>query len=125
MVAIERGFIQSEIQNSAYQHQRAIENQDEFVVGVNIYQMDEKVELEQLKVDPAIEATQRRRLNDLRQRRDSTKTNELLHHLETTARSTENLMPIFIECVENKITLGEICRVLRSVWGEYQPSITI
>ena len=55
--------------------------------------------------------------------RDQVRANELLNHLETAAKSTDNLMPLFIECVENKITLGEICGVLRRVWGEYQPPV--
>lgn len=125
MAAIEQGFIHQEIQEAAYRHQRAIENQAELVIGVNAYPIDETLEMERLKVDPAIEAAQRRRLAALRAQRDPTKTGELLHHLENIARGSDNLMPIFIECVENAITLGEICKVLRSVWGEYQPIVTI
>ncbi|GAH78391.1 unnamed protein product, partial [marine sediment metagenome] len=74
-----------------------------------------------LQVDPAIEAEQNHRLARQRERRDSSRVSELLIHLETGARDQENLIPLFIECVENNITLGEICGTLRQIWGEYQP----
>ena len=119
--AIEQGFIQSEIQDSAYAYQRSIETKNQIVVGMNEYQVDEKLELERLQVDPRIEAEQRDRLSALRAVRDQSKTADLLTTLETAARGDDNLMPLFIECVENQITLGEVCRVLRQVWGEYQP----
>ena len=119
--AIEQGFIQSEIQDSAYTYQRNIETKNQIVVGMNEYQVDEKLELERLQVDPRIEAEQRDRLSALRANRDQSKTADLLTTLETAARGDDNLMPLFIECVENQITLGELCGVLRQVWGEYQP----
>ncbi|NMC52415.1 MAG: methylmalonyl-CoA mutase family protein [Chloroflexi bacterium] len=121
LAAIENGFMQSEIQTAAYQYQKAVENKDQVVVGVNAFQVDEQTDLEGLKVDPAIEAQQRAKLAEIRARRDSQRVQELLGHLETAARGNENLMPILIGCVENEITLGEICGLLRSVWGEYQP----
>jgi methylmalonyl-CoA mutase N-terminal domain/subunit len=118
--AIERGFIQDEIQNAAYEFQKAVERGEEIVVGVNAFQTDEQVDLERLKVDPEIEEKQRLRLSALRQRRSAARINELLGHLETAARGTDNLLPLFIECVENEVTLGELCGVLRRVWGEYE-----
>jgi methylmalonyl-CoA mutase N-terminal domain/subunit len=121
LAAIERGYIQAEIQEAAYRFQQAMERGEEIVVGVNAFSVDEKVELERLKVDPAIEQAQKRRLAELRLQRDSARTSELLSQLESAARVQENLMPLFIECVESSITLGEICGVLRSLWGEYQP----
>jgi methylmalonyl-CoA mutase, N-terminal domain len=123
--AIEQGYIQGEIQEAAYRYQRAVEHQEEIVVGVNAFQTTEKVELDQLKVNPSIEIEQRERLTKLRASRDRGRVNELLTRLEHTARSEQDLMPVFITCVENNITLGEICRVLRQVWGEYQPSTWI
>jgi methylmalonyl-CoA mutase N-terminal domain/subunit len=119
--AIENGFMQSEIQESAYRYQKAVERNEQIVVGVNAFQVEETLELEELKVDPAIEAAQRARLAELRKNRDAAKVSELLSQLETAARGKDNLMPLFIACVENDITLGEICAVLRNVWGEYQP----
>ncbi len=119
--AIELGYIQGEIQDSAYQTQQAIEKNEQLVVGVNSYQNDEKIHLDRLKVNPAIEGSQRACLKSLRDQRDSSRVAQLLSQLEYNARGTENLLPIFIECVENNITLGEICTVLRDVFGEYHP----
>jgi methylmalonyl-CoA mutase N-terminal domain/subunit len=121
LVAIERGYIQDEIQSAAYRFQQALERSEQIVVGVNAYQVDEKVALERLKVDPAIEQGQRQRLAVLRQQRDSGRVHELLARLANQAQGSENLMPLFIECVECNLTLGEICHSLRQVWGEYDP----
>jgi len=121
LAAIENGFVQVEIQNAAYAYQQALEHGKEVVVGVNAFQVDEKVDLERLKVDPAIEQAQCERLKTLRAGRDAAKVSEWMSCLEAAARGSENLMPIFIECVENKITLGEICNLLRKLWGEYEP----
>lgn len=121
LAAIENGYMQSEIQTAAYQYQKAVENKDQMVVGVNAFQVDEQTDLEGLKVDPAIEAQQRAKLAEIRGRRDNQRVQELLGHLETAAKGNENLMPVLVRCVENEITLGEICGLLRLVWGEYQP----
>jgi methylmalonyl-CoA mutase, N-terminal domain len=123
--AIENGFIQAEIQEAAYRYQQAVENKDEFIVGVNAYQDGESHKLERLSVDPELEQSQRSRLAQFRENRDEVAVSERLSILEKAARGDENLMPLFIECVENHVTLGEICGVLRSVWGEYQPPVTI
>jgi methylmalonyl-CoA mutase, N-terminal domain len=118
--AIEQGFIQNEIQNAAYNYQREIEARQQVIVGVNEFLINEKQDLERLKVDPSIEENQKTRLKTYKESRDAAKVSELLSKLESSAKSSENLMPIFITCVENKITLGEITRVLRNIWGEYQ-----
>lgn len=123
LAAIERGYMQSEIQDSAYRFQKDVESKAQVVVGVNAFQAEESTDLEQLRVDPAIEAQQRARLAALRTERDRVKVNELLGHLEGAAKSSDNLMPLFVDCVENDVTLGEICGVLRKVWGEYQPPV--
>jgi methylmalonyl-CoA mutase N-terminal domain/subunit len=117
--AIERGYMQGEIQEAAYAAQQAIEKDEQIVVGVNRFQMEEALTLERLRVDPAIEEAARVRLAELRQKRDNAKVGELRGRLETAARGDENLMPLFVECVENDMTLGEICNTLREVWGEY------
>ncbi|MEN4100924.1 MAG: methylmalonyl-CoA mutase family protein [Anaerolineaceae bacterium] len=119
--AIANGFMQREIQQAAYQVQLAIEKGEQVVVGVNAFQAKEELELESLSVDPAIEHNQRLRLAALRTGRDRQKVYELLGQLETAAQGKKNLMPLLIACVENDITLGEICGTLRRVWGEYQP----
>ncbi len=121
LAAIERGYIQDEIQNAAYSFQQAVERGEQIVVGVNALQVNEKIELERLKVDPAIELAQRQRLAELRQRRDHSRAAELLGRLAQAAHQPENLMPLFVTCVENHLTLGEICNTLRSEWGEYEP----
>ncbi len=121
LAAIELGYVQDEIQNAAYAFQQALERKEETVVGVNAFQVEEQVELERLKVDPSIEQAQRARLSALRLHRDAQRASELLAQLETAARGSDNLMPVMIACVENDLTLGEICGVLRGLWGEYQP----
>jgi methylmalonyl-CoA mutase N-terminal domain/subunit len=118
--AIENGFIQGEIQNAAFAAQRRLENNEDIVVGVNKFMVDEKIELESLKLDPKIESEQRERLAALRAGRDNVLAEALLERLEKAAQGNDNLMPIIIECVENKLTLGEICGRLRKVWGEYR-----
>ena len=125
LAAIDQGYIQGEIHEAAFRYQKAVENKEEILVGVNAFQIEEKMELERLEVDPAIEEAQRSRLAAIRQRRDPTRTNELLNRLERAALGTENLMPLFITCVENDLTLGEICGVLRGCWGEYQPPAAV
>ena len=120
LVAIENGYLQGEIQEAAYQYQKAVESKEQIIVGLNAFQINEKMELERLKVDPAIEIQRRKGLQTLRALRDHHRVSELLSQLETAASNSDNLMPLFIECVENDITLGEICGVLRKVWGEYQ-----
>jgi len=120
MRAIENGFIQNEIQDAAYAAQRRLENGEDIVVGVNKFQQDEEIVLEPLTIDPAVEIERRRQLTELRQNRDQQKIAELKNRLEVAAKGDENLMPLFIEAVEHKMTLGEICNVLRGVWGEYR-----
>ncbi len=125
LAAIEAGFINLEIQDAAYAYQQAVESGEQIIVGVNRFTADETHEPDILRVDPAIEAAQRARLAELRARRDSARVAELRGRLETAARGSDNLMPLFIECVENDVTLGEICHTLRGVFGEYRPSVTI
>ena len=121
--AIDNGYIQQEIQESAYRYQKAVEKEEQLIVGVNSFKVEERIEIERLKVNPHIEAEQHARLNSLRESRDNSKVSELKTQLEAAAKNDNNLMPIFITCVESDMTLGEICGVLRTVWGEYQPPI--
>src|SRR5215216_4334492 len=117
--SIEKGFMQNEIQNAAYAAQQAIERGEQVIVGVNQFKVQEELTLERLKVDPAIELGQKAKLKKLRETRDQRLAEELLEKLKVAASGTENLMPLLIECVENDITLGEICNTLRIIWGEY------
>ena len=122
LTAVETGYIQNEIQEAAYRYQRGLEDGEEVVVGVNRFVQDESVKIDLMKLDPAIEEAQRAQLAALRQRRDNNKVAELRTQLAAVAQTHENLLPLFITCVENDMTLGEICHTLRDVWGEYQPT---
>jgi methylmalonyl-CoA mutase N-terminal domain/subunit len=119
LTAIERGYMQNEIQNAAYAAQQAVEKKEDIVVGVNAFEVKEERSLERMTVDPAIEAAQKAKLKMLRDSRDQKLVERLLANLETAAGGAENLMPLIIECVEHDITLGEICNTLRGEWGEY------
>jgi methylmalonyl-CoA mutase N-terminal domain/subunit len=127
LAAIEAGYVQREIQDAAYQYQRAVEEGTVVVVGVNKFQAQETDNLELLRVDPAIEQGQRAQLAALRERRDSDRVAELLGQLDAAASCTnsDNLLPLLITCVEANVTLGEICNVLRDVWGEHRPGTMI
>jgi len=119
--AIERGFPQAEIHESAYRAQREVERGGQVVVGVNQFQSAEPPELEMLAVDPSVEQRQRERLTALRGQREEKGAARLGSRLESAARESGNLMPLILECVENGLTLGEICGALRAAWGEYHP----
>jgi methylmalonyl-CoA mutase, N-terminal domain len=121
--AIENGFIQREIQDSAYRYQKAVEAKGEIVVGVNAFENNDKFDLEMLKVDPALEGKRREELAHLRRSRSQEAIESLLTRLENAAGTDDNLMPLFVECVKNDVTLGEICGTLRKIWGEYQPPV--
>jgi methylmalonyl-CoA mutase, N-terminal domain len=121
LASIESGYIQGEIQESAYRQQLELERGETRQVGVNLYQMEEELNLKLLAVDPAIEQAQTQRLSTLRVERDQERVEKLTEQLKSAAAGTENLVPLFIECVESNLTLGEITGALREVWGEYQP----
>ena len=123
--AIEAGFINQEIQDAAYRFQRAVDSGDAVIVGVNKFTGGEEPDAKLLRVDPAIEAAQHRKLAALRAERDNGKVAELRGQLASAARAGDNLMPLFITCVEHEVTLGEICHTLRETFGEYRPSVSI
>ena len=125
MAAIEQGYPQREIQENAYRMQRELEAGRRVVVGVNKYVSEETPLEGLLRVDPRVGQRQRRRLRELRARRDGDLVRRLLGRVEEAARGTENLMPLFIEAVEAHATLGEICDVLRGVWGEQKETLTV
>jgi methylmalonyl-CoA mutase N-terminal domain/subunit len=121
--AIERGYVQNEIQDAAYRYQQAMEHKEQIVVGVNEFVTEEDVKIQRLKIEDSVERAQCEKIQALKAKRDTSRVNELRSRLETAARGSENLMPLFIECVENDMTLGEICGTLRSVWGEYRATV--
>jgi methylmalonyl-CoA mutase N-terminal domain/subunit len=123
--AIEGGFIQREIQESAYRYQRGIESGDRVIVGVNRFQVAQERKPEILRVNPAVRERQMARLQALKARRDNEKAAGVLAALRKAAGGNENLMPLIIACVENYATLGEISDVLRGVFGEYREVMTV
>ncbi|GFN22265.1 MAG: methylmalonyl-CoA mutase family protein [Thermoanaerobacteraceae bacterium] len=118
--AIEQGYIQREIQDSAYRYQKEVESGRRTVVGVNKFQMEEEPPKNLLKVDPAVGEAQKKRLQELKARRDNQKVEQSLAELRRVASSDDNLMPAIYEAVKAYATLGEICGVLREVFGEYR-----
>jgi methylmalonyl-CoA mutase N-terminal domain/subunit len=122
--AIESGYIQREIQNSAYEYQRAVETQDAIVVGVNQFQSEDESKVKTLRVDPSIEQAQIERVRGVRDRRDPTAVQTSLIKLEEAARGRENVLPRILDCVEALVTVGEISDRLRGVWGEYREVVT-
>jgi len=120
IAAIEKGYMQREIVESAYRHQREVENRDRIVVGLNQFTTEEETPIETLRVNPAAERKQTEQLRWLKQKRNLRKVKTVLNQLHNAAEHDENLMPIMIEAVKNYVTLGEICDVLREVYGEYR-----
>lgn len=123
--AIEQGFIQREIQDSAYRYQREIEKGERVVVGVNKFQVEEESPKDLLRVDPAVRISQMERLKRLKSERDNVRVKNILSELKNAAEGKDNLMPIILDAVKDYATLGEICDALRDVFGEYQPVSTI
>jgi methylmalonyl-CoA mutase N-terminal domain/subunit len=119
LAAVEQGYIQREIQESAYRHQQEVERGDRVIVGTNRFRSTEpEPPAEILVVDPAIRERQIEGLRALRARRDGARCAELLSRLEAAALGTENMMPLIVEAVEAYCTLGEISDAFRRAWGE-------
>ncbi|HEX8370404.1 MAG TPA: methylmalonyl-CoA mutase family protein [Pyrinomonadaceae bacterium] len=123
--AIEQGYVQREIQEAAYEYQRAVEKQNAVVVGVNKFQIEETETIPIQRVNPKIEREQVERLQAVRARRDAAKAADALAKLEAAANGTENLLPRILDCVESCVTVGEISHRLRKVWGEYREAVTV
>ncbi len=120
LAAIKQGFFRREIERSAYTNQRDIESGQTAVVGVNLHQsIEDNASVEILKIDPAIEAEQKKRLADFKANRDSARVADALARLEQDARGNAELMPPVIDAVRLGATLGEICDVFRTVFGEF------
>ena len=118
--AIEQGFIQNEIANSAYAYQRNIETKDKIIVGVNAFTVTDDITPPSFKIDDSIRIVQMDKLRLLKEKRDCSKVAQCLKRIHENAISNENLMPAVIDAVENYCTLGEISDTLRSVFGEYK-----
>lgn len=120
VAAIEQGFIQNEIAKSAYEYQRNIETGEKIIVGVNKFEVAQEDPIPLLKIDDSIRTEQIARLSKLKSNRNHAKCDQLLQILNDKATSGENIMPIVVEAVENKCTLGEIADTLREIFGEYK-----
>ena len=123
--AVEKGFVQREIQDSAYKYQREIEKEDRVVVGLNRFQTEEEKPTNLLRVDPEVRVEQIERLKRLRAERDDNRVKQTLADLTAGAEGKDNLMPLILEAVKAYSTLGEICDVLRGVFGEYRQVNTL
>ncbi|NMA30934.1 MAG: methylmalonyl-CoA mutase, partial [Candidatus Methanofastidiosa archaeon] len=123
--AIEKGYIQKEIQDSAYKYQKAVEKKDVIIVGLNKFTMEDKFPEKLLKIDSEVEKIQIEKLKKLKLRRDNNKVKEILEKIEDAARSDKNLMPLILEAVKTYATLGEISDSLRNVFGEYKSSVLL
>jgi methylmalonyl-CoA mutase N-terminal domain/subunit len=118
--AIEKGFFQREIAESAYRYQKEVDENKRFIVGVNRYKLDEEPSIPILKMDEKGEERQINRLKKLRKERNAAKVQNHLQRLRKAAKGDENLMPFILDCVHSYATLGETCDVLRDVFGEYK-----
>jgi methylmalonyl-CoA mutase N-terminal domain/subunit len=123
--AIERGYVQQEIQNAAYEFQQAVDRQEAVLVGVNRFQIDEEKPISIQRIDPALEPKQVERLRALRVKRDAETWQAAIRAVEDTARSGDNLMPKILAAVEAKATVGEISDAMRKVYGEYKEAVVI
>jgi len=123
--AIETGYVQREIQKAAYEYQREVESHERVVVGVNRFRTDHEEPIPTLRVDPAVEEEQIKRVVALRSSRDSAKAEAAVGEVESRARSGENLMPAILAAVEAYATVGEISDAMRRVFGEHQESIAL
>jgi len=123
--AIETGFVQKEIQEAAFRFQKAVEREEQIVVGVNRFQLPEELPYPVLRVDPALEAEQIARLRQLRAERDNDEVQQALRRVDEAARGTENLLPPILSAVEAYATVGEISNALRSVYGEYKEAVVV
>jgi methylmalonyl-CoA mutase N-terminal domain/subunit len=123
--AIDKGYIQKEIQDSAYKYQMEIEAGKRIVVGVNKFQIEEDSPKGLLKVDPRVGELQNEKMQQLRKSRDNKRVGLNLESLRKAAQGEDNLMPYILEAVRSYATLGEICGVLREVFGEYKQSVIL
>jgi methylmalonyl-CoA mutase, N-terminal domain len=123
--AIERGWVQQEIQNAAYDYQRRVETGDAIVVGVNRFTRDNEPGVPTQRIDPELEQRQVERLRALRAKRSQSRWQQGIDAVKESARNGGNLMPAILEAVESNCTVGEIAGTLRSVFGEYRETVVI
>jgi methylmalonyl-CoA mutase N-terminal domain/subunit len=117
--AIERGFVQREIEEAAFRHSTEVESGERVIVGVNRYQEEETEPIELLRIDPAAEKRQLERTARVRKERDASAAESALAEVRRVARGEENLLPPMREALRVRCTVGEICEVLREEFGTY------
>ena len=120
--AIDKGWIQNEINRSAYEYQIKIDTNEQIIVGVNKYESDEEDETELLSINQEAVEVQKKRVVDFKIKRNNDHVQNRLNDLQSDAANEENIMPAIIECVKHDCTLGEIADILRAVFGEYNSS---
>jgi methylmalonyl-CoA mutase N-terminal domain/subunit len=123
--AIDAGFIQTEIQKSAYKYEMEIEENERIIVGVNKYQIDEEEPEDILKIDVKVQDEQIKFLNQIKSERNPEAVNEKLNKLKEATAGDDNLMPFIIDAVKEYASVGEICNALREVFGEYKEQVVI
>jgi methylmalonyl-CoA mutase N-terminal domain/subunit len=123
--AVESGYYQREIQKSAYEYQKAVEKNKRIIVGVNQFSTEKEKIKDIFKVSPKVAKDQIKQLTQVRKRRDKNQVRKCLEELKAKSVTDENLLPHIIKCVESYASLGEICDVLRSVWGEYRENVLV
>lgn len=123
--AIDKGFMQQEIMDAAYEYQKQVENGKEIIVGVNKFQVEEPAPKGLLRVDMSVGELQKNKISSIKAERDNAKVEETLVKLEKACHGDENLMPLILDAVKAYATLGEICGVMRNVFGEYKQSVML
>ena len=125
LAAVEKGYVQREIQQSAFEHQRAVEEGKQVVVGVNRFSQEEETAVPSFQLDPEVEREQVERVRALRARRDTPRSRAAVARVEEAARTDANLLPVILEAVEAYATVGELADALRRVFGEYRETVVV
>lgn len=126
MTAIEKGYPQKHIQDAAYDYQKSIETGDRIIVGVNKFQIEEDMSARKLlKVDASVGVNQIKKVHAMKEKRDNVKVKACLEDIRKAAQGTDNLMPLILNAVRCYTTEGEICNVLRDVFGEYKENVVL
>lgn len=123
--AIDKGFMQQEIMDAAYEYQKQVENGKEIIVGVNKFQVEEPAPKGLLRVDMSVGELQKNKISSIKAERDNARVEETLEKLEKACQGDDNLMPFILDAVKAYATLGEICGVMRNVFGEYKQSVML
>jgi methylmalonyl-CoA mutase N-terminal domain/subunit len=118
--AIESGYVQTEIQNAAYKHEKEVESGERIIVGVNKFKTEEEEYKNLLKIDLKVQEEQIKFLSKIKAERNSDAVKEKLSLFKNAAQGNENLMPYILDCVKAYASIGEICDTLRNVFGEYK-----